>query len=348
MPEIKLTRILIIIAAIFFTNIFSHLTAKATEIALQNDAPDRYVVTQDDTLWSIASRFLKDPWHWPKIWNQNLDQIKSPRSIYPGDVIVLEKTSQGNQLRISDEKAVVKLSPKIRIEKLGSRSIPTLPANKIEPFLSRPMVIEKHALDKAPFILGSSDNRVILSAGDTIYVQDLPSEKGSSWQIFRAGKALLDPDDNNRVLGYEAIYLGDAEIKNFAKISTVKVTHSAQEILKGDRLIPSPTDRLADYVPRSPNFYIKGRIISVYGGVTEIGENAIIALNKGAHDGLEEGHVLAIDRKSTVKSLTGDMVTLPEERIGSVLVFRVFNKVSYALVTQSSQAIKVFDAVQTP
>ncbi|MCO6426804.1 MAG: peptidoglycan-binding protein LysM [Nitrosomonas communis] len=247
-----------------------------------------------------------------------------------------------------DQKATIKLFPKMRIEKLGMPAIPTIPVNKIKPFLSQPLIIEKDALDKAPVILGSSDNRVILSVGDTIYVRDLPADKGASWQVFRAGKALMDPDDNNRILGYESVYLGDVEAKNYAPISTVKVTHSVQEILSGDRLIRSSADTFSDYVPQAPDFAIKGRIISVYGGVTEIGENAIITLNKGMQAGLKEGHVLAIYRKSEVKSPKGEVVALPDERIGLVFVFRVFDKVSYALVTQSSQAIKVLDAVQAP
>lgn len=338
----------VIISAILLIFVFSDGVVKAAEIELHHNAPDRYIVVQGDTLWNIASRFLKDPWRWPEIWNQNWGSMKNPHTIYPGDIIVLEKTAKGSQLKLSNEKAIIKLSPKMRIEKLGARGIPTIPANKIKPFLSQPLVIEKHALDKAPLILGSSDNRVILSAGETIYVRDLPHDKGSLWQVFRASKALMDPEDNNRILGYEAIYLGDVEVKNFATISSVTVTHSAQEILNGDRLIPSPPDREVDYVPHAPNFAVKGRIISVYGGVTEIGENAIITLNKGIHDGLKEGHVLAVYRKSEVKSPTGEIVTLPDERIGLVLVFRVFDKVSYALVTQSSQAIKVLDAVKTP
>lgn len=247
-----------------------------------------------------------------------------------------------------EKKATIKILPQIRIEKLGAHAIPTIPANKINPFLSQPMVIEKHALDKAPFILGSSDNRVILSTGDTIYVSGLPDDRGLSWQVLRADKALIDPDNNNVILGYETIYLGDVEVESFNTISTVKVKHSAQEILKGDRLIPSAMDTLMDYKPHAPNFSIRGRIISVYGGVTEIGENAIITLNKGKNDGLEQGHVLAVYRKSEIKSPTGEIVSLPEERIGLVLIFRVFDGVSYALVTQSSQSIKVLDAVQTP
>jgi hypothetical protein len=338
----------VIISAILLIFVFSDETVKAAEIELHYNAPDRYVVVQGDTLWGIASRFLKDPWRWPEIWHQNRDSMKNPHMIYPGDIIVLEKTAKGIQLKLSEEKAIIKLSPKMRIEKLGVHGIPTIPIHKIKPFLSQPLVIERHALDKAPLILGSSDNRVILSTGEIIYVQDLPHDKGSLWQVFRASKALMDPDDNNRILGYEAIYLGDVEVKNFAKISSVTVTHSVQEILKGDRLLPSPPDKDIYYMPHAPHFAIKGRIISVYGGITEIGENAIITLNRGTHDGLKEGHVLAVYRKSEVKSPSDEMIALPDERIGLVLIFRVFDKVSYALITQSSQAIKVLDAVKTP
>lgn len=341
-------RTLIIIAAILLINAYSHATGKTAEIELQDHAPDRYIVVHGDTLWSVAARFLKDPWRWPEIWHQNKNQLKNPHKIYPGNIIVLEKTTTGNHLKLSDEKATIKLSPKKRIEKLSAPGIPAIPINKIKPFLSQPLVIEKDALDHAPLILGSSDNRVILSTGNTIYVRDLPNDKGSAWQVFRAGKALMDPDDNNRILGYEAIYLGDVEVENFATISTVKVTHAVQEILAGDHLVPTPLDAHSDYQPRTPDFPIKARIISVYGGVTEIGENAIITLNKGRQHGLEEGHVLAVYRKSEAKSPTGEIVALPDERIGLLLVFRVFDKVSYALVTQSSQPIKVSDAAQTP
>lgn len=344
----QIMRILIIIASILLISSFSHGTIKAAEIELHPHAPDRHVVVQGDTLWSIASRFLKDPWRWPEIWDKNRGKINNPHAIYPGDIIVLEKTIHGSQLMLANEKATVKLSPKMRIEKLDTRPIPNIPINKIRPFLSQPMVVEKNALNKAPLILGSSDNRVILSTGDTIYIRDLPSDQGNAWQIFRTGKALMDPDDNNRILGYEAVYLGDIQVLNFAEISAVKITHSVHEILVGDRLVPAVMDKFGDYVPHAPEFDIKGRIISVYGGVTEIGENAIVTLNKGIEHGLKEGHVLAVFRKSEVKSPTGKVVALPEERIGLVLVFRVFDKVSYALVTQSMKTIKVLDAIQTP
>jgi hypothetical protein len=341
-------RTLTIISVILFTNLFSDLSAGAGEIRLQEDAPEHYSVVPGDTLWGIASRFLKDPWRWPDIWQMNREQIKNPHRIYPGDVIVMEHTDRGKRLRIDSRKATVKLSPQIRSEALSMRAIPSIPVDKIEPFLSQPLVIEKNQLEEAPVILGSSDDRVILSTGDTVYVRDLPADRGKSWQIFRSGKALIDPDQDDRILGYEAVYLGNVEVVDFAGISTVKVAHSVREVLKGDRLVPASVTAISDYLPHAPDFPVTGRIISVYDGVNEIGENAIVTLNKGIDDGIEVGHVLAIYRKSEIRSHEGKRVNLPDERIGLVFVFRIFDKVSYALVMQSVQAIKVTDAVKTP
>ena len=345
----KLMRTISIIAMILAISIFSDWAAKAKDVELLAHAPERYVVSQGDTLWGVASRYLKDPRRWTEIWDINQKQIKNPNDIYPGDIIVLVRTTDGSsKLMFANEKATIKLSPKMRIEKLDIEKIPSIPSKKLEPFLSQPLAIEKNGLDQAPLILGSSDNRVILSAGDTVYVQNMPSDQGMDWQVFRAGKALIDPEDNDRVLGHEAVYLGDVAVLNFDTISSVKITHSAQEILKGDRLIPASALQVNDYIPRAPDFPIRGRIISVYGGVTEIGQNAIITLNKGLLDGLEVGHVLAVYRKSTTKLQDSKTIQLPDERIGLVFLFRVFDKVSYALVLHSAQAIKVLDAVQTP
>lgn len=340
-----------IISMILFLGLLSVTPAQAENIILRSDTPDQHVVVPGDTLWGIASRFLKDPWRWPEIWGLNREQVKNPHRIYPGDIIVLEKTPYGSRLRLAEDNAdirTVKLSPKIRTEQPGTAAIPSIPASAIEPFLSQPLVIEKNGLANAPYILGSSDGRVVLSTGNTVYVSGLPEDKGTAWQIFRPGKALKDPDRNDQILGYEAIYLGNVKANVFADISTVIITRASEEILKGDRLVPSPDIIFNNYAPHAPEFSINGRIISVYGGVTEIGRGAIVTLNKGERDGLEMGHVLAVYRKSQAKSLTGKMVQLPDERTGLVFIFRVFDKISYALVVQSTQSIKILDAVKTP
>lgn len=336
-----------IISVILFVSLFFSLSAKAADIELQNNLPDRYVVVPGDTLWGIASRFLKDPWLWAQIWGLNREQVKNPHKIYPGDVIVLEKTSDGSRLRLASEIAVVKLSPQVRMEKSDAAAIPSIPATAIEPFLSRPLVTEKEGLANAPLVLGTSDNRVILNAGDIVYVSGLPKDKGSAWQFFRPGKTLTDPDDA-QILGYEAVYLGDAKVEKFADISAVSVIRSVEEILKGDRLVRTPATTFNNYAPHAPDKVIKGRIISVYGGVTEIGRGSIVTLSKGARDGLAAGNVLAVYRRSQTMSPEREVVQLPDERTGLIFVFQVFEKVAYALVMQSTQPIQVLDAVQTP
>lgn len=338
-----------IISVILLTGLFSSLPVKATEIELQNNRPERHIVVSGDTLWGIASRFLKDPWLWPQLWGLNQEQVKNPHKIYPGDIIVLEQTPDGSRLRLARENSavVIKLSPRIRTEKSDVAAIPSVPAAAIEPFLGQPLVIEKNGLADAPLVLGTSDSRVILNAGDIVYASGLPKERGSAWQVFRSGKALMDPDDS-QILGYEAVYLGDAKVEKFGDVSALSITRSVEEILKGDRLVPTPAPTFNNYAPHAPDKLVKGRIISVYGGVSQIGKGSIVTLSKGARDGLEAGHVLAVYRKSQTMSPERRVIQLPDERAGLVFVFRVFEKAAYALVMQSTQPIQMLDAVQTP
>lgn len=387
-----------IISLILFVGLLYGSIANATEVELHSNVPDRYVVVPGDTLWGLASRFMKDPWRWKEIWGLNEQQIKNPHKIFPGDLIVIEKTPDGNKLRIIKETVVMeRLSPHVRMEKSDADAIPSIPVAAIEPFLTQPLVIDKDSLESAPIVLGTSDNRVLLSKGDQIYAKNMPTDQGSSWQIFRPGKALIDPslpdegtllpewlgeylvpekfgdyvgegwfgESKGKVLGYEAVHLGDAEVERFAEISTIFIVNSSQEIFKGDRLIPAPPTEFINYAPHAPEQDVNGRIISVYGGVTEIGKGSIVVLSKGAQDGLDTGSVLAIYRRHL--SETGEdslkvnrvfdefgftsmrqVVELPEERAGLVFVFRTFEKVSYALVMQTTQPIRLFDSVKTP
>ena len=176
----------------------------------------------------------------------------------------------------------------MRTENAADKAIPSIPTADIGPFLSQPLIIEENGLASAPLVLGSSDGRVILSAGDLAYASGLPKDKGSAWQAFRPGKALKDPD-NGQILGYEAVYLGDINVEKFADVSTVTVVRSIQEIIKGDRLVPTPATTFNNYIPHAPSKAVKGRVISVYNGVAEAGRSSIVTLSKGARDGLETG-----------------------------------------------------------
>ncbi len=339
---------------------------------IRSDAPDRHVVVPGDTLWDISGKFFKDPWKWPQIWGFNIDTIKNPHWIYPGDVIFLDRSSgtlrigQGGTNApgaITDKTAesgsaaatnTVKLSPKVRENPSPHDAIPSISAKLIAPFLRQPLVIEEEALKDAPALLGAREGRVVLGSGDTGFAKGLASDKGDRWQIYRPGKTFIDPD-TKEVLGIEAIYLGNAEVTKFGDVSTLVITHSVEEINAGDRLALPVLEEANFYLPRAPESKISATVISVYGGVSQGGQNSIITLNKGSRDGLESGHVLALYRKGEVIKQSGKSLfskdvsyTLPDERYGLVFVFRVFNKVSYALVMQTRLPVELLDHANTP
>lgn len=336
--------------------------AHADELKLAKDAPSSYTVVKGDTLWDISGRFLEKPWRWPEIWGMNKEQIKDPHWIYPGDVIVLDTVDGKPRLSIGkaagSSGGVAKLSPRIRETSLDRQAIPSIPSAVIEPFLTRPLVVEKNGLASAPTIVAAEGERVIIGTGNKAYAEGIDDKQSNLWQIYRPGPALKDPE-NGEILAYEAIYLGESRVTHSGEPATIAITRSVQEIHKGDRLVIASNVAYPSYSPHSPEKAIKGRIMSVPNGVDEIGQNAIVTINKGARDGLEVGHVLASYRLgATVKALRdgensgvfgqGRKIKLPDERNGLVFIFRTFEKVSYGLVVQSVSAIHVGDVVQTP
>lgn len=327
--------------------------AAATEIALQDNPPDHYVVVKGDTLWGIAGKFLKEPWRWPEIWKMNKAQIKNPHWIYPGDMIVLDNVNGSPELRLVKGQEAIKLSPRVRAEPTEASAIPSIPTTEIGPFLSKPLVIAQGELDKAPYIIGTEENRVVIGAGNTAYVQAIPQGGPLHWQIYRQGKALVDPD-TGEILGHEAVYLGDAKVKRYGDPASVDILRSVQEILIGDRMVEAREDSISAYAPHAPEKMVNGRIVSAYGGVAEVGSGSIVTLNRGRRDGLEIGHVLALYRHGlSVRPDESDKVSpetvkLPDERYGLVFVFRVFDKLSYALVMQTTRPVQLEDDVRTP
>lgn len=288
--------------------------APAQAAALREDAPDRHVVVPGDTLWGISGRFLKDPWRWPELWRMNQEQLRNPHRIYPGDVLVLDRSTQPPQLRVldagraevrpEDRGPIVKLSPKARVQPLGDQAIPAISPSALEPFLSRPLVVGKDELDRLPVIMATEENRVHIGTGGVAYVTGLTAQQqnGAVWQVFRRGDALVDPE-SNEVLGYQAIYLGEARVNKLGDPSTIQVTRALQEITTGDRLLPAArTLPTFSYAPRAPWRPVRGRIVSTYENMGETGPLGIVALSKGSNDGLEVGHVLAIYRSQSTQS----------------------------------------------
>ena len=330
--------------------------APSSPMVIKPEAPDRYVVVPGDTLWGIAQRFTDSPWRWPELWGMNREDIRNPHLIYPGAVLVLDRAS-GRLSVAQGEAGTVKLSPRTRAESLAKAEIPSIPPSVIEPWLTRPLVIEPDGLEKAPTIVATEINRVVLASGGRAYVRGIPSAKDQVWYVYRPGQPLVDPD-NNQTLGYEAIYLGTAQVTRGGDPTTVLITSAVQEVGAGDKLIAAGAPQPVNSAPHAPTKPIQGRIMGVYGGVSKVGEVApqtVISINRGRNDGLEIGHVLALYARGekvrdTTKELRGKdaEIQLPDERAGLAFVFRVFNRVSYALVMNITRPVGPLDAVKTP
>jgi hypothetical protein len=358
-------------------------SAWADELKLRDDAPDRHVVVKGDTLWDISAKFLKDPWRWPDIWGMNREQIANPHLIYPGDVIVLDR-SGGEPRLVLEKTGAVKLSPQVRAGALAGEAISAIPAGAIEPFLSRPRVVEDHALDDAPIVLGNNDERFIFGAGDRVYATRGSAPQGL-WNIVRPGKALTDPD-SKASLGYEVEFVGEARTVREGDPQQVDIVRSVLEVNTKDRLVPlEKQDIPFEYLPRAPEKSVNGRIISAYGGVSDTGPYNTVLLNRGGADGLAPGHVLAVYRQGRAVELPEELRgrgeryptpinclkpgeragaqdvkadcmeariavpdALPDERSGLVMVYRVFDKVAYALVMQTNGPVFLLDSVRNP
>jgi len=355
-------------------------------LTLKPDAPERYVVVPGDTLWGISGRYTDSPWRWPELWGFNREQIQNPHLIYPGYVILLDRArgrltigapgsgatppadsaSSGPGVAaspaatppassVATAPGAVRLSPRARGQNIAKEMIPSIPAGAIEPFLTRPLIVEPDGLDKAPSIVGTQADRVVLSEGNFAYVRGIGASKEGTWYVYRRGDALVDPD-TNQTLAYEAIYLGTAEMRRPGDPATVVLTSAVQEVSPGDKLVAAGNIQPINYAPHAPSVFVKGRVMSIYGGISKVGEagpQSVITINRGRADGIEIGHVLALyslggQVRDVGKSSRDATIQLPDERAGLAFVFRVFDRVSYALVMNITRPISPLDVVQTP
>lgn len=335
---------------------------------LSPNAPESHTVQRGDTLWDISKLFLKSPWRWPELWGMNMSQIRNPHLIYPGQVLVLDKSSGRAVLRVgqADTAAVpsntVKLSPRIRAEVLANGAIAALPLHLIGPFLNEAVVFENDELASAPRIVATQEGRVMVSRGETAYVRgDLRGAR--DFRLFREPKPLVDPE-TRQVLGYEASYVGTAEFvrdggtqagtdgKPVVVPATFVVTSTRLEGGIGDRLSPVPQRDLLAYAPHAPDKPVEGRIISVYGDAVRAGQNQIVSINRGTRDGIERGHVLALWRAGAAAVDRTDpqrvAMKLPDERHGLLFVFRAFERVSYALIVSVQDPVGTGDRFTQP
>ncbi len=336
------------LAAVLAAALVALAAHAAQEVALNPEHPDRYVVKRGDTLWDIAARFLRDPWLWPEIWYVN-PQIENPHLIYPGDVISLAYVDGKPRLVLERGRRTVKLSPRVRELPLDE-AIPTIPLDAIRPFLSRPRVLGEAEFEAAPYVVASADEHLIAASGMRVYARGVDQGRGARYAVLRRGEVYRDPD-TGEVLGLEAIHVADAEVQRAGDPAVLVLRRSSRETLPGDRLFPVGEDRYTDnFLPRAPGQRVEGRIIAVFDGVSRIGQYQVVVLNRGARDGMEPGHVLAVYRAGeTIRDpVRKEKVTLPDERAGIVMVFRTFDRVSYALVMSATRAIRVLDRVRNP
>ena len=352
---------------------------------LKSNAPESYTVKHGDTLWGISGLFLTSPWRWPELWGMNMDQVHNPHLIYPGQQLTLDKANGRARLRFGGPLSggltdgsipTVRITPEVRSESLGDNALPTLKASLIEPFLAEPLIVDEATYSKAPRIVAAQQERVLLTRGDRAYARSqdgsaLKMEAGQSrdWRVFRNATPLKDPG-TGEILGWEAQYVGKARLvrgegtmesiaadeKAQTEIvpATIDIVSAKEEMRVGDRLLPEPPRQLQSYAPRAPEVLVEGaRIVSVYGSaVVNAAQNQVVAINRGTRDGIEAGNVLAIlsDGGHVVDKTDPSRATirLPDERSGLLMVFRPFERVSYALIVQTTAGIKVGDRLISP
>lgn len=334
---------------------FFSLAALADELTLNPSHPQRYTVVKGDTLWDISAMFLNEPWRWPEIW-QNNPQIRNPHLIYPGDVVALSYVNGKPRLSLETaDGGSGRLSPRIR-EESSEDAIPLIPVDAIKPFLSASRVVSRGEIESAPYIVAFAGEHIAGGAGQNVYVkpQNNPyDERG--YMVFRKRNLFRDPETNEN-LGYEAIYIGDTKLVRGGDPATFHLTRTRDYTLVGDRLLPVLPEKIRlNYQPHAPQNSIAGHIISVLDGISQIGQYNVVAIDRGVEDGLETGHVLEIHRwgariRDIVRryGTSQKSVTLPDERAGLLMVFRPFERVSYALVMKATGPIHVLDVVKTP
>lgn len=350
---------------------------------LAPNAPDSYTVKSGDTLWAISGLFLKTPWRWPELWGMNMTEVRNPHRIFPGQLLVLEKSNGRARLRMGGilgregeaPTDTIKVSPRTRYETLADAALPTLSNRYIEPFLSEPVIVDETALSKTPRIVAGREDRVLLTRGDRAYAlgdSATPLLAGKDdprdYRVFRNVTPLKDPV-TGKVLGYEAQYVGKARVahgqtskieldkdgKPKAEVvpATIDIVGAKEEMRIGDRLLPEPPRQYTNFVPRAPEAKVDGRIVSVYGSaVVNAAQNQVVVIDKGTRDGIQVGHVMAVlkDGARVLDRTSGkpEVIKLPDERNGLLMVFRPFETLSYALILEITDGVKVGDKFTTP
>lgn len=322
--------------------------APPARVVLRDSGSGRYIVKKGDTLWDIASYFLRDPWQWPELWYVN-HQVANPHLIYPGDVLTISWIDGQPRLVREHSLALERLSPRVREIDLGE-AVPAIPLDAIRNFLRGPRIVSSEQLEQSPYVLAFLDDRLLAGAGDEVYVRNLVDSDIYAYTVIEVGKPYRDPDDGT-MLGYEAIPTAEAEVRDAAPTSVAELISTYRETRIGNRLLVREAEIFASsFYPHAPTLPVNGTIISVFDGISQIGQYQIVAINRGSMHGLEAGHVLSIfQRGRRVKDpVASGMVELPQQLAGTLMVFKVDKRLSYGLVMSAARPLHVLDKVDKP
>jgi len=327
------------------------------------NAPKSYTVKRGDTLWGIASTFLRDPWLWPEVWYIN-PQVANPHLIYPGDTLALAYGRDGKPMIRLEQGGAARLDPRLRSSPLDG-AIPTIPYSAISAFLSRPSVLTNEQIREAPHVVAFRDEHVVAGTGHEVYIADLKAQPNSRYSVVHVGDELRDPDDN-KVVGYQGIYTATALVSVPGSPAKALLIDTSRETMQGDKVLTADLDVPLNFMLRAPRNDVHGRIISVIDGTKDIGQYQIVVINRGKRHGIDAGHVLAVDTAGKVVSDVygkqpgyarylgkagtsfAPKVKLPDERAGTLLIFKSFDRVSYGLVVGAANIIRVQDVVHNP
>jgi LysM repeat protein len=330
---------------------------------LNPNAPKSYTVKRGDTLWGIATTFLRDPWLWPEVWYIN-PQVANPHLIYPGDTLALAFGRDGKPIIRLEQGGAARLDPRLRSSPLDG-AIPTIPYSAIAAFLSRPSVLTNEQIREAPHVVAFRDEHVVAGTGHEVYIADLKATPNSRFSVVHVGDELRDPDDN-KVVGYQGIYTATALVSQPGSPTKALLIDTSRETMQGDKVLTADLDVPLNFMLRAPRNDVHGRIISVIDGTQDIGQYQIVVINRGKRHGIDAGHVLAVDSAGkVVRDVYGKQpgyarylggvgtsfapkVKLPDERAGTLLVFKSFDRISYALVVGAANIIRVQDVVHNP
>ena len=342
--KIRSLAVCLLLSALFFTG----WTQAAVE--LNEDVPETYIVKKGDTLWGISGMYLREPWLWPELWDAN-PQIDNPHLIYPGDELYLVWIDGQPRLRMRRGRDV-KLTPSMRVEPLDL-AIPVIPLDQIGPWLVRNRVMDAQSINNSAYIVAGDERRLISGPGDRIYGRGAFPDGERAYGIYRVGENFVDPF-TQELLGYQVRDVGSAKLlsSNRDDVTELEITRIAEEVMTGDRLLPQE-ERILDssFHPQAPEREIvDGVMISVEGGLSQIGDMSIVVINKGKRDGLQIGNVLAVYQAGgkVFDKISESNVQLPDTRAGLAMVFESFEKVSYAIILKTTRPLKVFDLVKNP